>query len=66
MTPPSTSKTRPVTFAAASLPSHTTRGATFSGAMRSKPSSGLAIISAKVVSVMRVRALGAMALMVAP
>lgn len=48
------------------LPSQTTRGETFSGAMASTPSSGAAIMSAKTVSVMRVRAAGAMALTVMP
>lgn len=48
-------------------PSQTTRGETFSGAMASNPpSAGLAIVSAKTCSVMRVRAAGAIALTVMP
>jgi hypothetical protein len=66
MMPPSTSNTRPVTSADSTLPSHTTSGEMFSGAMASNPSSGLAIISAKTVSVIRVRAEGAIALTVTP
>ena len=66
MAPPETSKTRPVTSRDSGLPSHTTSGATFSGAMRSKPCSGAFIMSAKTASVMRVRAEGATALAVTP
>ncbi|SLH22162.1 Uncharacterised protein [Mycobacteroides abscessus subsp. abscessus] len=57
---------RPVTPADWVLPSHTTSGEMFSGAIASKPDSGLAIMSAKTVSVIRVRAEGAMALTVTP
>lgn len=44
----------------------TTKGETFSGAIASNPSCGLAITSANTVSVMRVRAAGAIALTVTP
>lgn len=60
--PPSASKTRPVTPALDGEPSQTTRGETFSGAMASKPASGAVMVSAKVRSVIRVRAAGAIAL----
>ena len=43
-------------------PSQTTSGETFSGAIASKPSPGAAMVSAKVCSVIRVRAAGAIAL----
>ncbi|CFE82466.1 Uncharacterised protein [Mycobacterium tuberculosis] len=66
MMPPSTSNTFPVTSRDSALPSHTTKGETFSGAIASNPSCGLAIISANTVSVMRVRAAGAIALTVTP
>ena len=67
MMPPSTSNTRPVTSLDCADPSHTTRGATFSGAMASKaPASGAAMVSANTASVIRVRAAGAMALAVTP
>ena len=64
--PPAISKTWPVTSRDSALPSQTTSGATFSGAIASKPLAGFAIMSAKTVSVMRVRAAGAMALAVMP
>lgn len=61
--PPSASKTRPFTPAEASEPSHTTSGDTFSGAIASNsPAAGAAMVRAKVSSVIRVRAAGAMAL----
>src|ERR1700752_3913270 len=56
----------PVTSRDPALPSHTTSGETFSGAMASKSWSCVAIISAKTVSVIRVRADGAIALTVTP
>jgi hypothetical protein len=62
MRPASASKTRPVTPSLAAEPSQTTRGETFSGAIASKPVAGAAMVVAKVRSVMRVRAAGAMAL----
>ena len=66
--PASTSNTRPVIPAESGDPSHTTRGATFSGAISSKASgsSGAAMVAANTCSVMRVRAAGAMALTVTP
>ena len=48
------------------LPSQTTSGEMFSGAIASKPLSGFAIMSVKTSSVMRVRADGAIALAVTP
>ncbi|CAM3490336.1 hypothetical protein KIPE111705_10890 [Kibdelosporangium persicum] len=48
------------------LPSQTTNGETFSGAIASKPSAGAAIAEANARSVIRVRAAGAMALTVTP
>ena len=66
MMPPSTSNTRPVTSRDPTLPSHTTSGATFSGAMASKSLPRVAIMSANTVSVIRVRADGAIALTVTP
>lgn len=61
--PASTSKTRPLTPSLAAEPSHTTSGDTFSGAIASNPPSpGAAIACAKVRSVIRVRAAGAIAL----
>jgi hypothetical protein len=59
--PPSTSNTRPVTSADSLLPSQTTSGAMFSGAIASKPSATRAIVSANTASVIRVRADGAIA-----
>ena len=47
---------------AATEPGRTTRGVTFSGAMASKPDSVAAMVCAKVRSVIRVRAAGAIAL----
>src|SRR5271166_1718221 len=64
--PPSTSNTFPVISRDSALPSQTTSGEMFSGAMESKSSSCVAIISAKTVSVIRVRADGAIALTVTP
>ena len=64
--PPSASNTRPVTPSLAAEPSQTTSGETFPGAMTSKPVAGAAIVSAKVRSVIRVRAAGATALTWAP
>ncbi|SKS84936.1 Uncharacterised protein [Mycobacteroides abscessus subsp. abscessus] len=67
MMPASTSNTLPVTSRDSGLPSHTTSGETFSGAIASNaPSSGLAMVSAKTASVIRVRAAGAMAFTVMP
>ncbi len=48
------------------LPSHTTSGEMFSGAIASKSLSWVDIMSAKTVSVIRVRADGAIALTVTP
>ncbi len=64
--PPSTSNSRPVTCRDSALPSQTTSGATFSGAIASNPSTGAAMVSANTVSVIRVRAAGAIALTVTP
>ena len=64
--PPSTSNTLPVTSRDSTLPSHTTSGEMFSGAMASKSASWVDIMSAKTVSVIRVRADGAIALTVTP
>jgi hypothetical protein len=66
MMPPSTSNTRPVTPLDSALPSQTTSGEMFSGAMASKSLSWVDIMSANTVSVMRVRADGAMALTLTP
>jgi hypothetical protein len=66
MAPPATSKVRPVTSLASELASQTTRGETCSGAATSNPLSGLAIVSAKTASVIRVRAEGAIAFAVTP
>ncbi len=67
ISPPSTSKTRPVTSRDSSLTNHATNGAMFSGAIASNsPSAGAAIVSANTVSVIRVRAAGAMAFAVTP
>ncbi len=48
------------------LASQATSGETFSGAMASKPAAGAVMTPAKSVSVMRVRAAGAIALAVTP
>lgn len=64
--PPSTSNTLPVTSRDSVLPSHTTSGETFSGAIASKSWPWVDIISANTVSVIRVRAEGAIAFTVTP
>src|SRR6185437_114784 len=64
--PPSTSKTWPVTSRDSLLPNQTTKGEMFSGAIASKSSPWVDIMSAKTVSVIRVRADGAIALTVTP
>ena len=66
MMPPSTSNILPVTSLDSTLPSQTTSGEMFSGAIASKSSSWVAIMSANTVSVIRVRADGAIALTVTP
>jgi hypothetical protein len=64
---PHTRKTLPVLRCEAGEHSHATSGPTCSGAKVSKPSSGLANIGAVgPVSVIRVRALGMIALAVTP
>ena len=66
MRPPWASNTWPLTCEDASLPSHTTSGATFSAAQESKPDSGAYTTSAIADSVIEVRADGASALAVTP
>jgi len=68
MRPPETRNTWPVTARDSGLPSHTTSGATFSGALRSKAPGSMAARRRPPprFSVMRVRAPGAMALTVTP
>ena len=68
MRPPATENTRPVTSFDSGLPSHTTSGEMFSGAMLSNLSGGDvgAGVAPPRFSVMRVRATGAMALTVTP
>jgi hypothetical protein len=56
----------PVTSRDSALPSHTTNGETFSGAIASKPSSGLAMVCANTASVILVRAAEAIAFTVTP
>ena len=66
--PPHTEKTRPVISRDSALPSQTTRGAMFSGARVLKPPSYCLASSLTEArsSVIRVRAVGAMALTVTP
>ena len=58
--------TLPVTPRESAEQSHATKGATFSGAIASKPASGAFMMSANTASVMRVRAAGAIAFEVTP
>src|ERR1700735_1119357 len=64
--PPSTSNTWPVMSRDSLLPNQTTNGEMFSGAIASKSSSWVDIMSANTVSVIRVRADGAIAFTVTP
>src|SRR6185437_3657769 len=68
MRPPPTSKTWPVTGFDSALPSQTTSGATLSGPRRSAPAEGAAagLPGRAIVAVIRVRAVGEMALAVTP
>src|SRR5207302_2055946 len=66
MVPPETRNTRPVTSPDSGLPSHTTRGETFSGAERSNSPALTPGRPPPRFSVIRVRAPGAMALTVTP
>src|SRR6185437_16510735 len=63
--PPPTSKTWPVTGFDSALPSQTTSGATLSGPRRSAPAAG-GLPGRAIVAVIRVRAVGEMALAVTP